>query len=456
MTSPGNWPRAKEYREAVQAPKVCFAEARLKKATIHTTPLGIPLVTAGKSAIVFKATAGTKDVAIRCFTRAASDQRQRYRALHAYLGPALPPYLVGFTYRDQEILVGNNRYPLVEMDWVEGKPLDAWVGNHLGQGTDLVDQAAAWLHIANDMLDRKLAHGDVANDNCLVSGSQLRFIDYDGCFIPGLATRNPGESGAQHFQHPSRPGYYAANMDAFPSLVVFLSMLALQGDPSLWGRFHTDRNLIFLDTDFKAPGGSDVWASLASSADDRVRLLTAALATMCQSPISTLPPLRQVTAQAGIEVTAEPPWTLVTKKNGAGPTQDGQLTLPPRRRDWSSRPAPARSAPPASVDPSVPVSPIAWIEDHLADAPDTRRPRVGGGHPMPSNPGPQRVTDNKPTVTPPGRPSTVSPATGRPAPARPTPSRPVRRKRHRVLPTLIVILLALIVVVFLIGLLTNS
>ena len=458
MTPPGSWPRQKEYREAVQTPTVCFNDARLKRATVHTTPLGVPLMMAGKSALVFRVTADKKDVAIRCFTRSASDQRQRYRSLQLFLGPKLPSYMVNFAYRDQEILVRNDRYPLVEMDWVEGEPLDAWVANHLGQGTDLARRAAAWLHIANDMLDRKLAHGDIANDNCLVSDSQLRFIDYDGCFIPGLATRNPGESGAQHFQHPSRSGYYAANMDAFPSLVVFLSLLALQDNPSLWERFHTDRNLIFLDEDFKAPAVSGVWDSLARSADDRVRLLTGALAAMCQSPVSNLPSLRQVAGQAGIKVTAEPPWTLVPKKNGARPPEDWLLT-PTRRLDWPSRrpaPAPGASpsppAPPAPADPSTLVSPLGWIEDHLADAANTRRPRAGGGHPAPSSPGPRRGADIKPPV----RPTPRRPTPSRPTPSRPAPAPAVRRRRLRVVPTLIVMLLVLIVAVFLINVLASA
>ena len=462
MTPPGSWPRQKEYREAVQTPAVCFTDARLKRATVHTTPLGVPLVMAGKSAVVFKATADKKDVAIRCFTRSASDQRQRYRSLQSFLGPKLPSYLVNFHYHDQEILVRNNRYPLVEMDWAEGEPLDAWVANHLGQGTSLARQAAAWLHITNDMLDRKLAHGDIANDNCLVSDSQLRFIDYDGCFIPGLATRNPGESGAQHFQHPSRSGYYAANMDAFPSLVVLLSLLALQDNPSLWGQFHTDRNLIFLDEDFKAPAVSGVWESLTRSANNRVRLLTGALATMCQSPVSTLPSLRQVTGQAGIKVTDEPPWTLIREKNGARPPQDWLLPQQPRRRDWSSpRPTSRPSAPPLPPAPVNPpdlptlVSPLAWIEDHLADATATRRPRAGGGQPTPSSPGPGRGSGVKPPVGTPRGP-TVRPAPRRPAPARPAPTPVTRRRRRRVVPTLILMLLILIVVVFLINLLANA
>ncbi|MGW5866550.1 hypothetical protein ACWFRJ_30740 [Streptomyces sp. NPDC055239] len=353
MTQPHVWPRASDYMGAVQTPSICFADARLREAMIHTDAMGMPLAASGKSAVVFKATAGAKDIAIRCFTRAASDQRLRYQALHEYLGPVLPPHLVGFAYRDREIVVEGVHYPLVEMDWVDGDPLDVWVGRRLGQRSALGDQAATWLTAVNDMLNRGMAHGDIANDNCLVSGSQMKLIDYDGCFIPELADRPPGESGAQHFQHPSRRnGYYAGDMDAFPSLVVFLSLLALQNDASLWGRFHTDKNLIFHDTDFQQPGRTAIWRELTRINDTRVGELAAALTAMCRAPITQLPSLPQVTARAGIQVTGQPPWKLVGEPGPAIP------------RPW---PEPPRYPPPAAAaNPS-----FDWIADHVG--PDGRR-----------------------------------------------------------------------------------
>lgn len=314
MTQPTRWPKIKAYREAVQATQLCFADADLRKALIHKTAGGFPQIASGRSAVVFKATVGTRTIAIRCFTRASSDQEQRYRALQAHIGDVPPPYLVRFAYRDQEIWVENGRYPLVEMDWVEGRPLNEWVHAHLGQGRYLVDQAAAWLFMAGDMLSHRLAHGDIANDNCLVTESQLKLIDYDGCYLPGLADKFPGESGAQHFQHPRRNGHYAGDMDAFPTLVVFLSLLALNDDPSLWQRFYTDKNLIFHDTDFQAPGQTPIWSALAASQDPWVRVLTAALADMCRSPVDGLPSLPQVAQGAGIQLSHEAPWTFVREE----------------------------------------------------------------------------------------------------------------------------------------------
>jgi hypothetical protein len=306
-TPPVRWPKIKAYREAVQSPELCFADADLRKAVIQMTPVGVPQVASGRSAVVFKATVESRTIAIRCFTRAATNTELRYEVLQKHVGLTPPPYLVRFAYRKEEIWVENGRYPLVEMDWVEGRPLNEWVHAHLGQGQYLIDQAADWLSMAGDMLSRGLAHGDIANDNCLVAGSELKLIDYDGCYLPGLADNQPGESGAQHFQHPRRSGHYARDMDAFPTLVVFLSLLALHDNPSLWDRFYTDKNLVFHDTDFQAPGRTPIWAALKASQDLRVRALTAALADMCKRPVDGLPSLPQVAQRAGVQLNPEAP-----------------------------------------------------------------------------------------------------------------------------------------------------
>jgi hypothetical protein len=392
LTQPRTWPQARDYQDAIQTPTVCFSDSRLKAADIHLDILQMPRVAAGKSAVVFKATSEGKDIAIRCFTRAASDQRLRYRALHEYLDSAVPSYMVGFGYRDREILVGNTRYPLVEMDWVDGDPLDVWVGRHLQQSSDLADQAASWLTVADDMLARQLAHGDIANDNCMVSGSQLKLVDYDGCYIPGLEDKNPGESGAQHFQHPARGRYYAGNMDAFPALVIYLSLLALQADPSLW-TFHTDKNLIFHAADYKAPRQTPIWRELAKSPDARVVTFTDTLARMCQEPIGLLPSLLEVTAD-------EPVWWQQADLY----LTDNKTRAVLRRTEESATPAPS----------------LEWLLDYLPDQPA-------------SQPGP--VWD-APVVTPePPEPLELEPAWPGPAawpvrPANPEATRPLPVQRQ--------------------------
>ena len=286
-----------EYLDAIQAPQVCFTDPRLKAARIRKDYRGIPQAATGRSAIVFRADVGTEDVALRCFTREAREQRLRYQKLHEHLAGSIPPYMVDFTYRDREIRVAGQLYPVVEMGWAEGQPLHLWVEQHLGDPGHLERFAAIWLETVTDLQNRRMAHGDLSTDNCLATEHALTLIDYDGCYIPALARADPGEGGNPNFEHPRRMGYYALNMDAFPALVIYLSLLALAVDNSLW-RFHNGRNLIFTTGDYLSPRETPLWRELARISNGQIASLLTALADMCNAPIDSLPPLSQVTGES--------------------------------------------------------------------------------------------------------------------------------------------------------------
>jgi hypothetical protein len=326
------WPNDVAYLDAIQAPQVCFTSQRLKAVQIRTNDMGLPQAATGRSAIVFRAGMRYEDVALRCFTREATGQQSRYQALHEHLASSIPRYMVDFKYWDREILVEGQRYPVVEMGWAEGQPLHLSVEQHLGRPDHLVRLADIWFDIVKDLQIRKMAHGDLSSDNCLVIGDNLTLIDYDDFFICRLAGSDPGEGGNPHFQHPDRMGYYALNMDAFPALVIYLSLLALAADTSLW-RFHNDENLIFTAADYLAPRATPLWEALAKSPDKRIKPLVTALADMCAGPIEDLPPLSQ------LKPGHLPAWWLtpvawrsliLTARRGSTP-QQSNVQSPPRR-----------------------------------------------------------------------------------------------------------------------------
>jgi hypothetical protein len=283
--------------EAVQTPQLCFTSSRLKAAAFITDAFGMPFSASGRSACVFRATAGGDDVALRCFTREVSGQKDRYQKLQSYLTRSRPSYLVDLAYRDSEIHIQGVRYPLIEMKWVTGDPLDVWVNQHLQRDGDLAALAAEWLEIVIDMERRGIAHGDLDNTNCLISRDGITLIDYDGFLVPSFIGTPSGEAGHPNFQHPDRKGYAASNMDAFPALVTYLSLLALESDGSLW-RYHSDRNLIFTADDYRAPRATPIWQDLANNSDPTVRRLTGALADMCEASIDSLQPLSQVVGRS--------------------------------------------------------------------------------------------------------------------------------------------------------------
>jgi hypothetical protein len=270
----------------------------LHAARIENNDRGMPASFSGARAIVFAATVAGEALAIRCFTRNVPAVRERYAALYEHLkaAGAAPDYLVGFVYQDQGAMVEGVRYPLLRMDWSAGLVLRKWTEANRKHGQRLRALAERWRDVMEDLRVRGIAHGDLASDNCLVrSASDFTLIDYDGCFVTRLAHAHPGEFGHSHYQHPKRPGYYGPAMDAFPALVIYLSLLAVAAEPALWDAYNDgDANLIFSEDDYLKPGGTDIWRQLHSSPDSHVRALTDVLAAMCTKPVESLPPLSEV------------------------------------------------------------------------------------------------------------------------------------------------------------------
>lgn len=317
MTTSGRWPGVDDYEEPIQNSHVCFADPELKTARIVTDKNGLPVNYNGASATVYRATLDSGAIAIRCFTKDVPAVRTRYRLLGEHLkasGP-LPSFLVSFTYLDDAIMVGDSRYPVLRMDWSEGTGLSLWVKNNVSDSDRVRALAETWRDVMDRLDALGLAHGDLAADNCVVRDeSDITLIDYDSCYITGLADADSGEAGHPEFQHPSRRSYYGPNMDAFPALVIYLSLRAIAADPALLHEYGSNYNLVFTADDFvHSPGREESeakWRRLRNSPDPLVRALTGVLADMCVAPIENLPRLSQAYKQvtAGGEADADLDW----------------------------------------------------------------------------------------------------------------------------------------------------
>src|ERR671938_591785 len=103
-----SWPTARHYAEAVQCPVVCFEAPALKRMVPAVDRLGMPLVTSGQFAYVFKLNpaegSGGEAVAVRCFRGFLGDRGERYPALDRHLSRHLVAALPRFKYFPKGIL----------------------------------------------------------------------------------------------------------------------------------------------------------------------------------------------------------------------------------------------------------------------------------------------------------------------------------------------------------------
>ncbi len=261
------WPGITNYSEAIQNPRLCFKGTELEAGVVSVNQRGTPLVFSGAFACVYQVSVGGRKYAARCFTREVKDQQTRYNQLSDYLIDVLPPSFVHFEYVEHGINLKGSWYPIVRMEWVEGESLSSFVGSNIDDPDALRRVAAQWRG-GPAAIPRGLgiAHNDLQHGNVMVQGDgSIRLVDYDGIFLPRFRGERSPELGHKNYQHPLRKAEdYDAYVDNFPSLAIYLSLLALASDPGLW-TFFNDDNLIFTRDDYSAPEKSDLFDRLKNS-----------------------------------------------------------------------------------------------------------------------------------------------------------------------------------------------
>src|SRR2546422_790508 len=268
----GAWPDLTEYHEAVQHPPRAFADPGLKVVTLELDRFGMPKPASGANAVVYKAKepggflSFKKTWAIRCFLRPISDHAERYEAISKHLGRVRLPYDVNFRFLKQGIQIRSSWFPIVKMQWADGDLLHSHIEKHLRYPASLAALRAKWVILVRHL-----------------SGGSIHLVDYDGMWVPALRGRHATETGHRAYQHPERSGQdYGQEIDRFSALVIYLSLAALERDVTLWERFHTGDNLIFVREDFQQLGRSPIWQHLRRIGSREIDQLAAALAAMVQ------------------------------------------------------------------------------------------------------------------------------------------------------------------------------
>jgi len=350
------WPSPNAYMAALQNPTIAFSEPQLRDGTAVLDRLGMPLVASGNFAYVFKVRVpNSGHRAVKCFRQFLGDRERRYVAIDSYLDAHQLRAIADFEYAPQGIRIGGETYPILVMEWVQGPTLDVYVGAALKEASyrkALRVVAEEWCRVVKDLEDRGTAHGDLQHGNVIVGTSGLRLVDLDGMYVPALAGLPAAESGHSHFQHPNKRAAARCDvaLDRFPSLVIYLSLVALAENPSLWDRYHDD-NLIFVRRDFEEPDRSPLFAELLRAGGE-VGALAATLKKACTIPPADTPRLAELVQVSGTRL---PAWmrgdeivVVTTKSRETGVSPPPLPPTMPKSAPASTR-APAVLAPPPTA-----------------------------------------------------------------------------------------------------------
>ena len=228
----------------------------------------------------------------------------------------------------------NNSF-IALMTWIEGEPLDEYVGllpllaeeQHQESGGAL---ALGWLRTACEALrvlhDNGLLHGDVSPRNMIVSGTDLVLTDYDCVTKVGERVGAPGTlpyCSPSHLQ--SREA--APSDDLYALAASFFQVLFAREPFRYDGVQAKERGLNWDGLDRNDYPLLSTFLDRATDPDPEKRLASAAdaLAELTPPPARDVPPKDTTSIQPDVPGTADPPGT---GDIGDGPTERTQNEVP--------------------------------------------------------------------------------------------------------------------------------
>lgn len=252
-----NYPLISEYIEAIKAAEDNFEELTNLRPVVGDD--GQPVMTSGNFAVVFKMedTETGKLYALKCFTKEQEGRAEAYNQIAEELKDVDSPYLVSLRYLDKELFVDTEQtaeteFPVLLMDWVEGKTLDKYLRENLDDKYALEMLAYRFSQLAQWLIPQSFAHGDLKPDNILVrEDGTLVLVDYDGMYVPAMKGHKARELGSPDFRHPLRTeNDFDEHIDDFPLVSILLSITAISLNPQLLDRYGAQDRLILSSDDY--------------------------------------------------------------------------------------------------------------------------------------------------------------------------------------------------------------
>ena len=258
--------------------------------------MGLPRMISGNFASVFPMTSASgHKYAVKCFTRPVSHQLDRYKLISAHLGTLRPWWSTDFQFIPEGIQVDGARYPILRMNWVQGRTLTRWVSENVHKPGAVAHLSRRFDGLIRDMSAAGMAHGDLQAGNLLVADDgRLHLVDYDGMYVPGLDRLPPDEVGHPDYQPPGRSQHdYGPAMDRFSAWLISLSLKILAAAPELWDQLNPDHDeYLLLDrNDLRDLSSSPRFSVLGSHHNAEVRRFAQIMRQILPLPVAAIPTL---------------------------------------------------------------------------------------------------------------------------------------------------------------------
>jgi len=293
------WPKDLQFRESIRHPHVCFSDMKLSdgtklyelKTSVFSKDSTRPLQWSGSHAFVYKLVGNTTSYAIKCFTKPPHGMENQQELSKFFKSNNLDFIIHYETGVEIIISTPENKntaisWPILISRWVGDENLLDYLDSSKSRGKLKEDArvlSGTFFDIIKKMELIRMAHGDLSGKNIMVqSNTKIILIDYDGMFIPNFKDPEAKELGAAHYQHPERKlEPFDQTIDRFSALVIYLSLLAISEDPTLYYPNHDDK-IIFGKTNYaeirsnkSSPKSNtdEICKKMASSPNPEVRRL---------------------------------------------------------------------------------------------------------------------------------------------------------------------------------------
>ncbi len=271
-----NYPLISEYIEAIKSAEDNFEKLSYLRPVLGAD--GLPVMSAGGFSVIFKMKdeQNGKFYAVKCFTKEQEGRNESYKLIADELEYVSSNYLTAIKYYENELFVdtGNseeNVFPVLLMNWVEGKTLDVYVKENINNQYALEMLAYQFNKMAAWLITQPFAHGDLKPDNIIMKeDGQLVLVDYDGIYVPAMKGQKAREVGSPGFRHPSRTvDAFDEHIDDFSIASIALALKAIALKPVLWNEFGGNDRLLFSENDFLDLSQSKVITALQPFMTDK-------------------------------------------------------------------------------------------------------------------------------------------------------------------------------------------